>query len=375
MGRRWLKPVRHRRDDALARTDWARVEGLVADHYRAQGYRVEGTGTSFTGHDFDGGIDMKLHRGDEYIVVECKHWNARQVTHNAVHQLLGIMVNEAATGAILVTSGEFTNAAIRAARKLGHVQLVDGDALRAMLGPISEAPALVREPDVDWISGVPMAARKPSKGAPAPMPEVRLRDAAPALWPWLLGLAAAVVALVWLRSAEPDAASLSRYRGTAEAQLPRRDAMPVRVAPTDSPLPAPSASLYTPPVPQRAASSSRPIDPEAARAVVRRIDGVRSVIWTGDGALLVRVVPSSRPARRMGDAVCEALAALGDPAAVAGRLQNAGPRLGLTLEHACKPDRTQVALDPPRPAPPDPREARRRADEAIRVLEASTPEM
>lgn len=52
------------------------------------------------------------------------------------------MVNHGATGAILATSGEFTRAAVEAAQKLGHVQLVDGDDLRLMLGPIREpAPA------------------------------------------------------------------------------------------------------------------------------------------------------------------------------------------------------------------------------------------
>jgi len=62
--------------------------------------------------------------------------------HNEVHQLLGIMVNEGATGAILVSSGEFTAAARQAADKLGHVTLVDGDALREMIGPLPEqAPA------------------------------------------------------------------------------------------------------------------------------------------------------------------------------------------------------------------------------------------
>ena len=45
------------------------------------------------------------------------------------------MVNERASGAILVTSGEFTRAAIEAATRHGHVQLVDGDDLRRMLGP------------------------------------------------------------------------------------------------------------------------------------------------------------------------------------------------------------------------------------------------
>lgn len=130
-----LKRVRERRDDALAGEGWARVEQLLADYYRGEGYAVEHCGTGGRAARFDGGVDLRLRRDGETIVVQCLHWNAYQVPHNDVHQLLGIMVNEQATGAILVTSGEFTRAAIEAATRHGHVQLVDGDDLRRMLGP------------------------------------------------------------------------------------------------------------------------------------------------------------------------------------------------------------------------------------------------
>lgn len=133
-GMNGLKNVRQRRDDALARVGWDRLETMLAEHYREQGFRVEHVGTAGTGARFDGGIDLKLHREDEYILVQCKHWKAKQVPHNAVHELLGLLVNEGATGAILVSSGEFTRAAIDAATRQGHVQLIDGDALRLMLG-------------------------------------------------------------------------------------------------------------------------------------------------------------------------------------------------------------------------------------------------
>jgi len=133
-----LKQVKNRRNDALARVRWDRLEVLLADCYAAQGYRVEHVGTGGTRQRFDGGIDLKLRKDDQYILVQCKGWNAYQVPHNEVHQLIGLMVNEAATGAILVTSGEFTRAAIEAATRGGHVQLVDGDDLRRMLGPVFE---------------------------------------------------------------------------------------------------------------------------------------------------------------------------------------------------------------------------------------------
>jgi hypothetical protein len=135
-----LKGVSRRREDALARTDWQRVEHLLAAHYRQQGYDVEHTGTANTRCRFDGGIDLKLRRANEYIVVQVKHWNAYKVPHNEIHQLLGIMVNQRATGAIFITSGEFTKAAIEAATRHGHVVLVDGDELRQMLGPLPGAP-------------------------------------------------------------------------------------------------------------------------------------------------------------------------------------------------------------------------------------------
>ena len=100
---RGLKRVANRRNDALAQTHWAEVERLLVAYYRHAGYSVEHCGTAGNGRRFDGGVDLKLRRDNEYIVVQCKHWNAMKVTHNAVHQLLGIMINEGATGAIVVT--------------------------------------------------------------------------------------------------------------------------------------------------------------------------------------------------------------------------------------------------------------------------------
>ena len=133
-----LKNVRNRRDDALTRVDWKQLEKMLADYYRTQGWSVDHVGTGGSSSRFDGGVDLKMRRGAEYILVQCKHWNAKQVPHNTVHELLGVKVNQNATGAIVITSGEFTQAAKDAAVREGHVQLIDGDALRAMLGPLPE---------------------------------------------------------------------------------------------------------------------------------------------------------------------------------------------------------------------------------------------
>ncbi|MEO5559586.1 MAG: restriction endonuclease [Dokdonella sp.] len=132
-----LKNVTSRRDDALSRVAWDQLEALLVAHYR--GHQVEHVGTGGTHARFDGGIDLKLRKDDEFILVQCKHWNAKQVQHNGVQQLIDIMVNEDATGAILVTSGEFTRYAIKSATKQGHVQLIDGDPLQAMIGPLPDS--------------------------------------------------------------------------------------------------------------------------------------------------------------------------------------------------------------------------------------------
>lgn len=155
-----LKNVRNRRTDALTQVGWDQLEALLASHYRGQGYTVDHSGTGAGGTRFDGGIDLKLRKDDAYILVQCKHWNAKQVPHNAVHELLGLMVNEGATGAILVTSGEFTRAAVEAATRQGHVQLVDGDDLRGMLGPLPEPAQPI--PGADWIKPGSLAHRTAS---------------------------------------------------------------------------------------------------------------------------------------------------------------------------------------------------------------------
>jgi restriction system protein len=154
-----FKPVSHRHDDALSRVSWEDFERLVADHYRGQGFTVEHVGTGGGTNRTDGGIDIKLFRDREVILVQCKHWTCWKVPHNDVHQLIGVMHTAGATGAIVITSGEFTNAAIEAAAKFRHIRLIDGKTVRAMLGPVPE-PVLPPAPVID-MSSWPHEARRP----------------------------------------------------------------------------------------------------------------------------------------------------------------------------------------------------------------------
>ncbi|MET0936711.1 MAG: restriction endonuclease, partial [Luteibacter sp.] len=121
---------------------WDEFERLIGEHYASRGYRVEhsGTGASGTHRKYDGGIDLKLFRGDEYIVVQCKRENVFQVTHNVVHELIGVMHTQGATGAIVVNAGEYSVAAKEAAAKFPQVELIDGLALRRMLAATGHMP-------------------------------------------------------------------------------------------------------------------------------------------------------------------------------------------------------------------------------------------
>src|SRR5687768_11222543 len=109
-----LKRIKRRWSDGLAALHWAEVEQRLAHHYRSEGYRVEHCGTGAGGSRFDGGIDLNLFRDGEYVVVQCKHWNVQQVPHNVVHELIGVRHTQRATRAIVITSGEYSFAALRA---------------------------------------------------------------------------------------------------------------------------------------------------------------------------------------------------------------------------------------------------------------------
>jgi restriction system protein len=121
--------------DGLAQASWQDFERMLARHYREEGYDVEHSGTAETSGRYDGGVDLVLKRDGETTLVQCKRWNAMQVPHNDVHQLLGLLETRQAQRAILITSGEFTKAARDAASRTQRIQLIDGMALRLMVDP------------------------------------------------------------------------------------------------------------------------------------------------------------------------------------------------------------------------------------------------
>jgi hypothetical protein len=119
--------------DALARLTWQDFEHLLAEHYRAQGYRVEHHAPATSLKTLAAGVDLRLTRGTESVILQCKHWDTVQVEVQEVNELLSEMLNEAATKGILVTRGRFSAEAINIQRRQPRLQLMDGDVLRVLL--------------------------------------------------------------------------------------------------------------------------------------------------------------------------------------------------------------------------------------------------
>lgn len=118
--------------NSLEGMSWREFEMLVGEGFRMQGYSVLETG----GDGADGGIDLVLTRpgsnGAEKFLVQCKQWRAFKVGVDVVRELYGVMAARGATGGFVVTSGRFTEEAVKFASGR-NVMLVDGPKLQSLL--------------------------------------------------------------------------------------------------------------------------------------------------------------------------------------------------------------------------------------------------
>jgi restriction system protein len=114
---------------------WQEFEHLVAEYYRRRGYVAEVVGAS----GGDGGVDIVLHGKGEQVLVQCKQWRAYNVGVSTVRELLGVVVSRRASKGIVVTSGSFTQEAVRFAAQNGELELVGGDQLADMICSVQDA--------------------------------------------------------------------------------------------------------------------------------------------------------------------------------------------------------------------------------------------
>lgn len=122
--------------DALDGMSWQTFELLVGESFRLQGYQVVETG----GGGADGGVDLVFTKGGEKFLVQCKQWRAMKVGVDVVRELYGVMAARGATGGFVVTSGRFTDDAIKFASGR-NVRLINGSQLQALIRQAKAAPA------------------------------------------------------------------------------------------------------------------------------------------------------------------------------------------------------------------------------------------
>lgn len=116
---------------ALRAMAWKDFERLVGEAFRMRDYTVIETG----GGGADGGVDLRLAKGCETFLVQCKHWKAFKVPVQVVRELYGVMAAEGAAGGFVVTSGAFTSEA-RAFVRGCNIELIDGSKLKAMVDAV-----------------------------------------------------------------------------------------------------------------------------------------------------------------------------------------------------------------------------------------------
>lgn len=276
-------------DDALSRVEPRAFEQLIAEYYLRRGFHVEHAGAQAREQQRHDGVDLRLRRGDDRVVVQCKHWRVCQIMPGEVRELQQVMRAESATGAVMITTGEFTDAALRAARSV-PIQLIDGREIREMLDRVSVQQAeRTVSPTPAVLRPLP-GARVPARGATKARPFI-----VPAMV--LVGCLIATI-------------GLSRSMTLARHGHP---AMPA-----------------SPPAPTHAGD-------DATRAAVASIEGVADARWSNDRRLVVTAKASADVRALAGDA-CAVIGRAGVAAGVVVLVEEpVAGAVPAAFEHACEP--------------------------------------
>ncbi|MEM5276387.1 restriction endonuclease [Cupriavidus taiwanensis] len=157
-----------RSGDALRQMTWRDFEQLVGEVFRMRGYAVAETG----GSGADGGIDLRLRKGNELALVQCKQWRAYKIPVTVVRELYGVMAAQGAAQGYVVTSGQFT-ADARAFASGRNIELIDGEALIALVKRVRAAAP------VDPTARPSAPASTPAPAMRAHRPEPRPSGVAP----------------------------------------------------------------------------------------------------------------------------------------------------------------------------------------------------
>jgi restriction system protein len=143
----------------LNNLSWQDFERQVAEVYQQRGYLVDQVG----GGGADGGVDLRLRREGQTCIVQCKRWKTYKVGVKPVRELFGVMTAEKAGRAIFITSGVYTDEALRFAEGK-PLELVDGAQLAEMLRQFQSSLRQALAPS----SNVPSKPSQPAQSATAP---------------------------------------------------------------------------------------------------------------------------------------------------------------------------------------------------------------
>lgn len=126
--------------DALNQMSWQDFELLVGEAFRLQGFSVLDTG----GGGPDGGMDLRLQRGGDRFLVQCKQWRAYSVGVGVVRELYGVMAASGVTGGFVVCSGKFTQEA-QAFAAGRSIKLIDGPRLHGLIKQAQESKGKAKD--------------------------------------------------------------------------------------------------------------------------------------------------------------------------------------------------------------------------------------
>jgi restriction system protein len=121
---------------------WKRFEDVLAEAYRRRGYQVVET----LGGGADGGVDLRLRKEGQVIVVQCKRWKGKPVAVQVVRELYGVMIDQGASAAKIVATTNFTAEAVSFARGK-PIELVDSKALQHLVRGVQTSSRLTISTD------------------------------------------------------------------------------------------------------------------------------------------------------------------------------------------------------------------------------------
>lgn len=127
--------------ESIRRLSWQDFERLLAEAFRRQGFAVEQVG----GARPDGGVDLRLRRQSEVVLVQCKQWLTWNVGVKVVREMYGVVAAEHATRGIVVTSGKFSADAQGFARTV-PITLIDGNELLRLVADVQARPMTIEPP-------------------------------------------------------------------------------------------------------------------------------------------------------------------------------------------------------------------------------------